>query len=268
MTMIGITIVEIMMYLRVYVLYSSKRLLLCAVAFLLLFQIGMNGWLLTKGQAVEHNQGSDLRGCTMIFDPTISGLASSSAWLPLLYETVVFALVAYKTVPSIGIKRGSSVSHTMARLFEDGLLYYTTIFSVTLVLTLMIVFAEPGTKNIVAQLELLLTVAMMSRITLNLKKSAAKFVVMDPDEQVTAQLNQNLAFSRSLCSSARYPPPSIRSYARREVPSCYYSGPQIIINRSVDCIISPPDAVTSRDPYLLGGERSTAYEHWQLRSCP
>jgi len=38
----------------------------------------------------------------------------------------------------------------------------------------MIVSTPPGIKNICAQLEQLLTVAMMSRITLNLKKEAAQ----------------------------------------------------------------------------------------------
>jgi hypothetical protein len=76
-----------------------------------------------------------------------------------------------RTVPSI---RHRTASHIVKVLLEDGLLYYSVIFSINLVLTLMIIFAPPGLKNITAQLELLLTVAMMSRITLNLKKQASQ----------------------------------------------------------------------------------------------
>ncbi|TFK39075.1 hypothetical protein BDQ12DRAFT_722916 [Crucibulum laeve] len=161
-----------MMLLRIYALYYRQRAIIFGVAVLLLIQFTMNAWLLTRGEAVVHNPASGVHACTMIFDPSISAIASSSAWLPLLYDTVVFSLTLYRTYPYI---RRKSASYVMKRLLEDGLIYYSAIFTVTAVLTLMIIFAPPGLKNITAQLELLLTVAMMSRITLNLKKSVHKF---------------------------------------------------------------------------------------------
>ena len=51
-----------------------------------------------------------------------SVLASSSAWLPLLYDTVVLGLIAYKTLPALRFKNRYSI---MKRLLEDGLIYYT-----------------------------------------------------------------------------------------------------------------------------------------------
>jgi hypothetical protein len=168
MTVIGIEVVGLMMLLRVYALYKRQsRVVIGIVAFILLVETGMNIWLLMHSMAVQHPSG--MRSCSMIFDPNISDAASASAWLPLLYDTIVLFLILYRTVPSI---RHQQAGHVVQTIFEDGLLYYSVICSVTLVLTIMIVAAEPGIKNITAQLELLLTVAMMSRITLNLRKEA------------------------------------------------------------------------------------------------
>jgi len=115
-----------------------------------------------------HNPNSGIHACSMVFDPSISGAASASAWIPLLYDTIIFGLTLYRTVPPI---RREEASYIIKRLLEDGILYYSVIFSVTLVLTFMIVAAPPGTKNIAAQMEQLVTVAMMSRITIHLKRA-------------------------------------------------------------------------------------------------
>jgi hypothetical protein len=47
--------------------------------------------------------------------------ASSSAWLPLLYDTVIVTLTVIRLYPSI---RNQHPSFVVRRLFEDGLLYY------------------------------------------------------------------------------------------------------------------------------------------------
>ncbi|KXN89412.1 hypothetical protein AN958_05721 [Leucoagaricus sp. SymC.cos] len=108
--------------------------------------------------------------CSMVFDhskPYSGALASASAWIPLLYDTIIFVLTLHKTVPPL---RRAEASYIITRLLEDGLLYYSVIVSVTLVLTIMIIGAPEGTKNIAAQI----TVAMMSRITLNLRKAGRR----------------------------------------------------------------------------------------------
>ncbi|PPR05415.1 hypothetical protein CVT24_008029 [Panaeolus cyanescens] len=171
MTVIGINIVALMMLLRIHALYNRNKIVIGVVGILFLVEFSVNAWLLTRGEAVIHNPRSGVTSCTMIFDPSISVLASSSAWLPLLYDTVVVGLTLYRTLPSL---KNRNKSYVMKRLLEDGLIYYTAIFAVTLVLTIMIVAAPPGLKNITAQLELLMTVTMMSRITLNMKKSVHK----------------------------------------------------------------------------------------------
>jgi len=51
-----------MMFLRVYALYYRQYLILGTVAFLFLFQLCMNAFLLTKGVAVVHNEMSGVLG--------------------------------------------------------------------------------------------------------------------------------------------------------------------------------------------------------------
>ncbi|KAF7357493.1 hypothetical protein MSAN_01345500 [Mycena sanguinolenta] len=154
MTLIGIHVVGIMMLLRINALYSTNRLLVAFVLGLWLVMFGVNAWLLTRGQPVIHNPQSGVRACTMIFPPQLSTIASSSAWLPLLYDSVILVLTLMKTLPLL--KKGSG-TYMIKRLLEDGLIYYTAICSVTLVLTIMIISAPPGLKNIAAQVELLVT---------------------------------------------------------------------------------------------------------------
>ena len=42
--------VAAMMFLRVYALYNRQKIVVGIVTFILLFQVCMNGWLLTRGE--------------------------------------------------------------------------------------------------------------------------------------------------------------------------------------------------------------------------
>ncbi|KAF9524115.1 hypothetical protein CPB83DRAFT_861778 [Crepidotus variabilis] len=165
---IAVEVVGLMMLLRINALYPKQRWIVMGLGTILFVETVMNVWLISRGEPVVHNSSSGIHACSMVFDPTISVAASSSAWIPLVYDTIIFALTLYRTVPSI---MREEASYILKRLLEDGLLYYSVIFAVTFILTFMIVAAPPGTKNIAAQTEQLITVAMMSRITLNLKKA-------------------------------------------------------------------------------------------------
>jgi hypothetical protein len=174
MTIIGIEVVALMMMLRVRALYKDSRrypLIIGLIAFIFVVETAVGAWLLAHGIAVTHTSG--VHSCSMIFGGISPKIATASAWLPLLYETVVLLLILYSTVPALrrNLKEAGQVTQTVTQtIFHDGLLYYSLICSVTLVLTVMIAAAPPGIRNITAQLELLLTVTMMSRITLNLRK--------------------------------------------------------------------------------------------------
>ncbi|KAL0570352.1 hypothetical protein V5O48_011612 [Marasmius crinis-equi] len=177
MNLIGINIVALMMMLRIYALYMNQLKVVFGAASLLAFQIGSNTWLLNKGIPVAHTNRNihGTKACTMMFDATNTAesvLATSTAWVPLVYETVAFWLTLYATFPSV---RDHSRSNIAKKLFEDGSFYYlqqdaygtglSVIFSVTFTLTLMIIFAPDAVKSVLNQ-----GVTMMSRITLNLKK--------------------------------------------------------------------------------------------------
>ncbi|KAG1797889.1 uncharacterized protein HD556DRAFT_248414 [Suillus plorans] len=88
----------------------------------------------------------DFTACSMVFNS--GGIASASAWLPLLYDTYVFGLTLNRTLPSI---RNKEAGHIIRTLFADGLLYYSVICTINLILTVMIIRAQQGVKNIAAQ---------------------------------------------------------------------------------------------------------------------
>ncbi|KAI0075080.1 hypothetical protein K474DRAFT_1709320 [Panus rudis PR-1116 ss-1] len=166
MTITGLNVAALMMFLRVFAMYPGQRLVHVFVGAVLAVELGVNIWLLTHGVAVPHHP--QVHACTMIFDDDIHAqIASASAWLPLLYDTIIFVLTLNRTLRPVLHKSFDTIARVLLR---DGLLYYSVIFSINLVLILMIAFAPPGLQNITAQMELLLTVAMMSRITLHLKK--------------------------------------------------------------------------------------------------
>ncbi|KAF9265408.1 hypothetical protein L218DRAFT_861018, partial [Marasmius fiardii PR-910] len=147
---LAVEAVGLMMFLRVRALYPKNKVVQSVLILILILETGMNAWLISRGQPVVHNPNSG--PCTMIFDPsmqvTFSNLASSSAWIPLLYDTIVFGLTIHRAFPSIRRKQASVI---LKRIMEDGLLYYSVIFCITLVLTIMIIAASDGVKNILAQ---------------------------------------------------------------------------------------------------------------------
>ncbi|KAJ3560989.1 hypothetical protein NP233_g10478 [Leucocoprinus birnbaumii] len=171
---LAVEMVGLMMLVRIRAVYRDSNQLSITVflAFLLLLETVINIWLIAHAGPVIHNPLSRETSCSIIYDQTTLSrrvLASSSAWIPLIYVTIVFYLTLRKTFPPLS---GVHATYTFQHLFEDGLLYYSVIVIVTLILTVMLLTAPEGTRNILSQTEQLLTVAMMSRITLNLRKVA------------------------------------------------------------------------------------------------
>ncbi|KAG2130655.1 uncharacterized protein EDB93DRAFT_1179667 [Suillus bovinus] len=168
MTAVGIQVVGLMMFLRVRAMYHDNRCVVIFVASLLFAWVALSAFLLSHGVAVSHS--SSIHSCRMEFSDSLV-LSSAWAWIPLFYDTVVFALTLNRTLPSIQNKEAGHIVH---RLFTDGVLFYSVLCTINLIFTIMVVRAPRGLKNITGQLELILTVAMMSRITLNLKKEGTR----------------------------------------------------------------------------------------------
>ncbi|KAH9968344.1 hypothetical protein BGW80DRAFT_1177689, partial [Lactifluus volemus] len=174
MAMIGITVVAWMMFLRIRVLYNGVWIVQAFVLAILFTFIGVNTWFMMNGLlSHSHNANFSPRlACTMIIDPKIGPIASSTAWLPLLYDTVVMSLTLKRTVMYLAAESGNP-GHIFRVLLHEGLLYYSVICAVTLTFTLMIIFADQSVRNITGQCVThtspVLTVVMMSRITLHLK---------------------------------------------------------------------------------------------------
>ncbi|KAG1868576.1 hypothetical protein F4604DRAFT_899296 [Suillus subluteus] len=169
MTAVGIQVAGLMMFLRVRAMYRDNRYVVILLASLLFLWVAVGAWLLSHGVAVP--QSSFIHPCRMEFSDRVGSLASAWARVPLCYDTVVFALTLNRTLPSI---RNKEAGHVIYTLFTNGVLFYSVICAINLIFTVMIVRAPQGLKNITGQLELILTVAMMSRITLSLKKEGTR----------------------------------------------------------------------------------------------
>ncbi|CAL1713456.1 unnamed protein product [Somion occarium] len=124
MIVVGLNITALMMFLRVYALYPTRYVVLAVVGIVFCAELAVNAWLTSHGQAVVHN--SQIHACTMVFDPSIGAIASASAWLPLLYDTIVFILIVKRTLQPV---RRHAAGKIIKVLLRDGVLYYSVIFS-------------------------------------------------------------------------------------------------------------------------------------------
>ncbi|KAI5117991.1 hypothetical protein M0805_004488 [Coniferiporia weirii] len=171
--LIAIATTGVMMFIRVKALYPNRPGITSIPLAVLLLEISVNVWLLTRIKAVRHIP--KIHACSMSFDPNLKFWPSLSAWLPLVYNTIIFVLTLWRCISS-PIK---SASRIVRVLMKDGIIYYCFILSTNLVLAIMLIVAREGVKDIAAQL----TVAMMSRMTINLKREAVTGASDDDDGQ-------------------------------------------------------------------------------------
>ncbi|KAF9651652.1 hypothetical protein BDM02DRAFT_3184398 [Thelephora ganbajun] len=163
MTVIGINIVGLMMLLRIRALYNKNSTVVLPVAALLALEFGINAWLLSHGIPVQHT--GPRYPCTMVFEAKLTKIAAASAWLPLLYDTVVMALTIYKAFQARSLP-GHFRSPILQTVLAGGMIYYSSLQGI-----------HGGLYPAVHALPTFsLTVAMMSRITIDLKKRAQEHI--------------------------------------------------------------------------------------------
>lgn len=170
MGFLGVAVASLMMLVRVRAIYDGEPYVMFILWSLYSFMFGVNVWLLTTAGPVKH---IGISGCSMLFGQRvhISGAwISATAWTPLCFDTAVIVFVILRTWRTLRVK-ATRHSKIIRVLIRDGIMYYSVIFVINFVLAVMIVRAPDGIKNICAQLQLLLTVTMMSRITLSLRKN-------------------------------------------------------------------------------------------------
>lgn len=168
MTMIGISIVFLMMMLRIRALYARIFSIQALVLTIFMTFVGVNAYVLTHAAPVDHPAWPLVDSCTGIISLGRT-LSSSTGWLPLIFDTTVMFLTMYRTARSVYSRTTSDMFRV---LFREGLLYYSIICTATLALTIMVNTTGESIRNVVSQLHLCLTVALMSRITLHLRRFA------------------------------------------------------------------------------------------------
>ncbi|KAH8109770.1 hypothetical protein DFH11DRAFT_902663 [Phellopilus nigrolimitatus] len=174
---VGFGLAGLMMIIRVNALYGGDcRPVQAILVFFWIVQVVLYSWILSMGIPVPRTPG--IHGCSLIFNTQRRDWASLSAAAPLIFDTAVIVLILFKTA---GARRNCMSSMLLKTLMSDGVLYYSVVFTANLALTIMIVVAPPGLKNILGQYAQLITVTMMSRITLHLRKIGARSSVVYSD---------------------------------------------------------------------------------------
>jgi len=181
---IGLTISGLIMLLRVKAMYPNNKTVTRTLWALLILQIGSFTWFVSTGHPVPRSNG--LHGCSLLFKVSLGRKDAFSVAPTLIYDTVVLALTIRRTCHDN--RKPMSGSLTSA-LLEEGILYYSVIFTTNLVFMVMVATAPSGYRNILGQFAELLTATMMSRITLHMKKSSRRtvFFLNEKDGRINAR---------------------------------------------------------------------------------
>jgi len=167
MGFLSLAITFIMMAIRLIAIYRGHFAVLGIMTSLFVIMLAVNIWLIRSGEPVPHKSG--ITGCTMVFGPSTKDWGALCAWLPLAYDTIVIFLVIFRTRNMVRAKIWGK-DRLVTTLISDGIIYYSVILAANLVLGIMISVAPVEIRNIGGQFQVLITVTMMSRITLNVRK--------------------------------------------------------------------------------------------------
>ncbi|KAG1883475.1 hypothetical protein F4604DRAFT_293905 [Suillus subluteus] len=233
MAIIGVSIAQLIMLSRIHVLYRGDRLAATIPGLLFLVWVALEAYAMARGEMVSITQ--QVYSCREVHDLPLT-LSAARAWMPLTYDSALFAMTLWRTLPAVWSKGAGRI---LPKLLIDGTLYYTVICSANLALTVMIVRAPPGQKGVAAQFVYLLTVVMTSRVTLNLKKQMESPVGYTSGDQPRNYSMHSPTLSKS--------PASLEP---RQTPNLQLQSQHLTV---ISC---PPMSVVSMDADLMDDTQS------------
>lgn len=204
MAIIGVSVAQLIMLSRIHVLYPGNRVAITIPGLLFLVWVALEAYAMACGEMVSITQ--QVYSCREVHDLSLI-LSAARAWMPLTYDSALFAMILWRTLPTVWSKGAGRI---LPKLLIDGTLYYTVICSANLVLTVMILRAPPGQKGIAAQLVYLLTVVMTSRATLRLKKQMCPTVTCTSSDQHRHYSMHSPTLSKSAASLVPWQTPNMR----------------------------------------------------------
>ncbi|KAG1821981.1 uncharacterized protein BJ212DRAFT_1457401 [Suillus subaureus] len=204
MAIIGVSVAQLIMLSRIHVLYPGNRVAITIPGLLFLVWVALEAYAMACGES-EHTCYMCRRYLSITHNIRI--LSAARAWMPLTYDSALFAMILWRTLPTVWSKGAGRI---LPKLLIDGTLYYTVICSANLVLTVMILRAPPGQKGIAAQLVYLLTVVMTSRATLRLKKQMCPTVTCTSSDQHRHYSMHSPTLSKSAASLVPWQTPNMR----------------------------------------------------------
>ncbi|EIW76923.1 hypothetical protein CONPUDRAFT_84754 [Coniophora puteana RWD-64-598 SS2] len=173
MIVFGTAIASVMMLKRITALCASHRVVGYVMSSVLATWFGLAVWSVVQSASVPHSHVVHV--CQGMIHPTNvkNGplLRSSSFWMIIVYDTLVFILMLTRALP-LG---ASGSRHSIARrLVTNGTLYYATICFSNNMEVITVLRADAGLKGLISEFIYLLQIIMMSRITLSLLKNHRK----------------------------------------------------------------------------------------------
>lgn len=169
--MIGasVYVAEFMMLRRVLALYQDSRIVPIVGSALLATCLGTTLVLLYNGYPVPHSLA--VHTCTEINRDDPQGIASATVWLMVVSNSYIAGCVLARTLPLSSYRDVGAITRA---LIVDGLIYYFAMFILCVLQGILMIVAPDYLKNIFAQSKLHMTVALTSRMTLNLHREHRK----------------------------------------------------------------------------------------------
>ncbi|KAI6142717.1 hypothetical protein BKA82DRAFT_2571857 [Pisolithus tinctorius] len=163
------SIVCTLFMIRTYALYGGNKRLLVFFLFAFLALVSSAAWSLVGQQATS---AINVPGCQMIFHTNTAIHLAVPYEALCIFDTLIFGLTAYKTF-KVGIRSDvHSKPNLVVLLFRDGAIYFAIVAIANLANILSFYVAPALMKGGLSTISICITITMVSRLMLNLHKTA------------------------------------------------------------------------------------------------